>query len=215
MGALLTPAQRAECRAATGHDPLEIRIAGGSLESNAKSGPVVVIVHRDNPLRSLDAAALRAEFGDATGQGSLRPCGLPPEAPLGLFFRERALAGGAFGRGYAAYPQSADVVRAVAADPRAIGFARANVLTPAVKVLAVATEPGASAVALTAETLAAGRYPLDWHLYLALRRPVEPWIAEFARFVLSAEGQDLVARGTLGYRRLSADEAARELEKLP
>lgn len=215
MGAALTPAQRAECRAATGGDPLEIRIAGGSLQAGAKSGPVAVIVHRDNPLQSLDAAALRVEFGDTGGPVNLRACGLPSEAPLGLFFRERVLAGGAFGRGYTAYPQSADVVRAVAADSRAIGFARANVLTPAVRALAIATEPGAAPVALTAENLTAGRYPLDWPLYLALRQPVEPWIAEFVRFVLSAEGQDQIARGTLGYRRLSAAEAARELGKLP
>lgn len=215
MGAAPTPAQRAACRATTGDDPLEIRIAGGSLGSRAKSGPLAVIVHRDNPLQSLDAAALRALFAGAAGQGRLRPCGLAPEAPLALLFRERVLAGGGFAPGYTAHLQSAGVVAAVAADPRAVGFARSNVLTPAVKALAVATEPGEAPVALTAENLAAGRYPLDWHLYLVLRRPVEPWIAEFARFALSADGQDLVARGSLGYRRLSAVEAARELEKLP
>ncbi len=215
MGAALTPAQRAECQASTGADPVEIRIAGGSLETTAKSGPLAVIVHRDNPLQSLDAAALRALFAGAAGPGSLRPCGLTPEAPLALLFRERVLAGGGFATGYTPYPQSTDVVRAVAADPRAIGFARANVLTSGVKSLAIATEPGAAPVALTAENLAAGRYPLDWHLHLVLRQPVEPWIAEFARFVLAAEGQELLARGALGYRRLSPVEAARELKKLP
>jgi phosphate transport system substrate-binding protein len=76
--------------------------------------------------------------------------------------------------------------------------------------LALAPRAGAPPVALTGENLIAGRYPLDRHLLIYVRRPVEPWVREFLRFTLSRDGQTLIAQGALGYLPLSAGEAAAE-----
>jgi phosphate transport system substrate-binding protein len=215
MGAAFTPAQLAAYRVAAGGDPLEICVAGGSLDAKALSGPLAVIVAAANSATEISLSELAAVFSAEVPPGDWRPCGVAADAPLALLFRERILGGGDFGPRYAGLPRSGDVVARVAADPRAIGFTRANALTPAVKALALFPAAGRPAVALTAENLAAGRYPLDWHLRFALRRPVEAWVREFVRFALSRDGQEIIARGAAGYRPLSAAEAAREREKLP
>ncbi len=81
---------------------------------------------------------------------------------------------------------------------------------PGVKMLALAPTADAAPVALTEENIRTGRYPLDRYLLVHARRPLEPWIREFLGFVLSGEGQDIIARGTLGYLPLNAAEAAAE-----
>jgi phosphate transport system substrate-binding protein len=70
-------------------------------------------------------------------------------------------------------------------------------------------------VALTAENIQAGRYPLDRHLLIYVRPPVVPYVREFLRFALSREGQEAVASSPQGYIPLSARDAAAELAKLP
>jgi len=88
---------------------------------------------------------------------------------------------------------------------------RAN---PAVKILALTPRAGDPPIALTGENLAAGRYPLDRHLLICARTPLEPWVREWLRFVLSREGQAIIGAGTLGYLPLNAREAAEESAKL-
>jgi phosphate transport system substrate-binding protein len=72
---------------------------------------------------------------------------------------------------------------------------------PDVKVLAVSRHKGESAVALTPENVANRSYPLirDAYFYLNKEpgRPLDPRAREFMRFVLSREGQEIIAR--MGY----------------
>ena len=103
--------------------------------------------------------------------------------------------------------QSAEVVRRVGEDPGAVGFAAACRATPAVKMLALAERAGETPVAATDGNVSAGRYPLDRHLLICARAPLEPWLREFLRFVLSRDGQEIIAAGTLGYLALNASEA--------
>ena len=216
MGAEFSPAELTEYRAQAGADPLLIRVAHASLSPRALSGPLAIVVHRDNPLTSLglDDVARIFSRDEVAAERGLAPIGLGPETALGLFFRQRVLGGGNLGRGFTGYPQSADVVARVAADPRAIGFTAAVKLTSGVKVLALAPSAGAEPVPLTAANLMADRYPLDRHLLLAVRPPLAPWLRAFLEFVLSAEGQALVGQGELGYLPLSAASAEQERAKL-
>jgi len=144
----------------------------------------------------------------------LHLCGLAPETALGRFMRQRTMAGGGFGEGFKGFPQSRDVVRAVAADPQAIGFTAAMRAMPGVRILALAPGPGALPVALTEENIRAGRYPLDRFLLIYTPQPLEPVVREYLRFILSREGQEVIARGTLGYQPLNAAELAAERVKL-
>ena len=213
MGAEFSPQQLADYRAVTGGEPRMFRVAHCSLDPKALSGPLAIIVHRDSPLAALTLAEVADIFSGRATRG-LHPCGLAPETALGLFMRQRTLAGGGFGTGFKGFPQSRDVVQAVAADPQAIGFAGAMRAMPGVKILALAPGPELPPVALTDETIRSGRYPLDRFLLIYTRQPVEPVVGEFLRFVLSREGQEVIARGTLGYLPLNAAELAAEHAKL-
>ena len=214
MGAPMTPPQLAAYEKITRAPPLVFRVAHGSLSPRAEGGPLAIFVHRDNPLASLTLAEVAAIFSGADRARGLRPIGILPDAALGLFVRERVLGGRAFGADYVALAQSRDVVQQVGEDVRAIGFGSACRATPAVKMLALAERAGAPAFAANDENVMSGRYPLDRHLLICTRAPLDPLAREFLRFALSRDGQRLVAAGTLGYLPLSARDAAVERVKL-
>lgn len=214
MGADFSEVQLANYRQLTGGDPLVFRIAHASLSPAALSGPIAVFVHRDNPLREISLPQLAALFSGRLLDPELDPCGLAAETALGREFIQRVLPGASFGPRFVGMAQSADVVRHVAAHPRSIGFAAGVKLDDKVRALALAQAEGAAAVELSPGNLRSGRYPLGRHLLLAVRRPVEPWVRHWLEFVLSDEGQDIIAQGTLGYLPLNQTDAERERARI-
>ncbi len=213
MGATMSPKQLADYLTIAGREPVMFRVAHCSLAPAALSGPLAIIVHQDNPLTSLTMEEVANIFTGRTS-GDLRPYGLAPETALGLFMRERALAGADFSPEFKGLPQSREVVQAVAADPQGIGFTAGMRVIPGVKTLALAPSAGAAPVEMNEENILAGRYPLDRYLVVYARQPIEPMVREFLRFALSREGQEVVARGSLGYLPLNSAETAEELTKL-
>ena len=88
---------------------------------------------------------------------------------------------------------------------------------PKVKLLRVSKKKGGPAVALTPENVANRSYPLirDAYFYInkAPGQPLDPKVREFMRFVLSREGQEIMAR--VGYYYpLSAEYLQEQLKKL-
>jgi phosphate transport system substrate-binding protein len=213
MGAEFSPAELAAYLSATGGVPRLFRVAHCSLHPAALSGPLAIMVHRTNPLVSLSLDEVAEIFSGRNTHG-LQPTGLEPTLALALFLRGQVLGGGDFGVGFKGFKQSAQVVQYVAEHPTAIGFAAAMRSVPGVKMLPLARLPGAAPVALTEENIRAGRYPLDRFLLIYAREPVEPWLRAYLGFVLSPEGQAIIARGSLGYLPLNAKELAVEREKL-
>ena len=226
MGAEFTPTQLAEFRAATGEEPLAIRVAHASLDPQALSGPLGIFVHRDNPLTSLTLAqAARVFTGEAGRWGDLgltgawadrpiRTYGVERDRVLAQFLRERALDGHEFAKEMRGFPQSADVVKKIGEDASGIGFAAAMRTFTGVRTLAIAARAGERAVAPTAEDIMAGAYPLDRFLLIYVRRPILPVAREFLRLVLSSEGQAAVASASQGYLPLYPNDAAAERAKL-
>ncbi len=212
-GAEFSPPELADYRAATGTDPLLFRVAHCSLDPKALSGPLAIFVHENSPLESLTLAEVAGIFAGRDPRG-LQPCGLDAQLALALCLRDRVPGIPAFAADFKGFRQSADVVRFVAEHPNAIGFAAAMRSVPGVKILAVVPAAGGEPVTLNEANLRAGRYPLDRFLLIHARQPLEPWIREFLGFVLSPEGQGIIARGTLGYLPLNVDEAAAERTKL-
>ena len=222
MGAEFTPSQLADYRIKTGVDPVAFRVAHASLRTQALSGPLGIFVHRDNPIASLTLEQLsRAFAGETTRWGELGYQGTGAErnvhtygvergTPLALSFVANAMGGRALGLAMTGFPQSADVVQAVASDRDGLGFAAAMRVTPAVRLVPIAPRPGDEPIALTAANLIAGRYPLDRHLLIYARRPLTPIAREFLRMALSREGQEAVAATPQGYLPLSASDAAVE-----
>ena len=88
---------------------------------------------------------------------------------------------------------------------------------PNVKVLRISKKKGGPAIALTPDNVANRVYPLirDAYFYInkAPGKPIDPKVREFMRFVLSREGQEIMAR--VGYYYpLNAEYLQEQLKKL-
>jgi phosphate transport system substrate-binding protein len=123
-------------------------------------------------------------------------------------------------RGGVETPVDVQLVQAVHNDPNGIAFSFMRVIEAAnldVKVLPLAADDGAPFIQPSARSFHEDTYPLNNAVYIYLNRPpgrpLPPRIKEFLRYVLSREGQEVVAReGT--WIPLNAEAARRELKKV-
>ena len=230
MGAPFSAEELDAYRRQTGADPLVFRIAHASLDPKALSGPLAIFVHPDNPLRQASLSAVARLFTDggphSWGELGLKDAwaarpihltGLAPQTALALELQARAFPGRPYAAGLE-LRQSEEVVRAVAEDPLALGFAALNRGEGRARPLALSPRAGVPAVAPTAAAVRAGRYPLDRHLLIYARQGVggrlEPLAREYLALALSCEGQAIIASGSLGYLPLNARELKAERARL-
>jgi phosphate transport system substrate-binding protein len=86
----------------------------------------------------------------------------------------------------------------VSADRYGIGYGGVAYIDAGVKVLALAEKEGGPAYPPTYENVVRAVYPLSRVMYLNLNKapgkPLNPALAEFLRFVLSRQGQELVVK---------------------
>jgi phosphate transport system substrate-binding protein len=228
MGGEFTPAQWRLYEELAGRDsgPEPFKVAHASLDPRALSGPIGIFVHHTNPVTSLDLAILRRVLvGEVTTWGELgaggawasRPIhlvGVRPGAVIGLFVKDRVLKGAPYAATLRPVAQSREVVDLIGQDPLGIGYAAAMRTTPCVRALPLARNPFGAPMALTAENVGAGRYPLDRFLLIYLRTPLSELGRAFMELVLSPAGQQVVKTSTLGYLPLTASEAMSELKRL-
>jgi phosphate transport system substrate-binding protein len=127
-------------------------------------------------------------------------------------------------RHYEALATDADVLDAVANDRYAIGlvgFVEPATIPRQVRFVALkrsATDKGSTA---RPDEVRTGAYPLSPFLHLYVRRlsdqPLDPFVKEYIRLALSAEGQqviDRLVRRRESYVSLTPNEAAAELKKI-
>jgi len=146
------------------------------------------------------------------------------------FFKEKALFKGDFKNAVNEQPGSAAVINAIANDPQGIGYSGIGYLTADVRALPLA--PGFKRgeldsgsedaqellrpAAPTFENALAGDYPLGRALYIYVnKKPNEPLpslVHEFLKFVLSKQGQQVVASD--GFGPLPAAAVEENLAKL-
>ncbi len=109
------------------------------------------------------------------------------------------------------------VVDALAQDPAGIGYSSLLYKNPDLKPIALASDDGKFYVP-TKQNVLEHTYPLTRIITMFLDRPpgepVDPKLAEFLRFVLSREGQAMVAEKGGGYLPMIAPFAAQQLKKL-
>ena len=198
----------ASSRPATKAELAKVKAAGISLSEFVLGyDGITVIVHPDNPIRSLSLAKISDIFTGKSHQwnqvggklGEIHPIGRPPSSGTRVFFRDRVLRCGdpsrveEFAPEVVALERNEDIVEQVARDPQAIAYVGHGFLQPGVKVLAVSAERGPAYLPET-RTIAEGRYPIHRPLLLYTRSQPSREVARFLRFALSPLGQGLVAK---------------------
>ena len=217
----LKPMDISDFRASYGHDPFSVPVSGGSYRHFGFLDTLAFMVHRDNPIERLSLEQLDAilsttrhrggsairTWGDLglTGEWADRPInvyGIRPWNGIEEFVRQRVLSVDG-GRGEWREDMHFDstffpIARRVAADPSGLGYTGMSVVDSAVKVIQVGTEDGSAYVAPTYEAVASAEYPLSRLIYLNTNwppgQPLDPALREFLRFILSSDGQAVVAR---------------------
>jgi phosphate transport system substrate-binding protein len=131
------------------------------------------------------------------------------------FFKEVALNKGDYKASVKEQPGSSSVVQGVASDLNAIGYSGIGYKTSGVNAIALGKDPN-SLVEPTYENCLSGSYPLARFLYVYVNKapgkPMDKLTAEFLRFVLSKEGQQIVIKD--GYYPLPANAVAEMMAQL-
>lgn len=156
--------------------------------------PLSVWVHRSNPVVALTMDQLAGVFSGSIHNWSLlggedREINVvlrPPASGTHRFFRDRVLRGGAYSARAVTAAGTLDVVRAVAADPAAIGYGGAAYLTEGVRACAV--EGSLPNVREVGE----GRYPLTRHLVYYTAAPPQGLAKRYIDWCQGPEGQAVV-----------------------
>ena len=179
---------------------------------------IVVIVHPDNPLKSITRRQLDAIYSDTLRCGApapitrwgaldgpdspnadthVLPTGRNSASGTSEFFREQALCGGQYRADVVVWPGHGATVAAVAGNPEAIGYVGIGYLNGLVKPLAFASSDDAAPVPPVMENVMSGDYPLARPLYLYVNRPPDrapsPLPADFLAYVLSDDAQAAIA----------------------
>jgi phosphate transport system substrate-binding protein len=178
------------------------------------------------PIRTWGQLGLTGGWADAP----IRIYGLDPDTGTAQYFRMRVMLDGRWAD-EAELPEGAPtemyagsgghaadaLVKALEADRYAIGIAGFRNLTPKIKAVAVAADDGDWAVEGSWESTRSRQYPLSRSVYAFVREQADtawdPKVREFTRFVLSSEGQAVVAAEG-DYHPLPASIVVAELERI-
>lgn len=209
-----------------GFRPLAVTVAIDAL---------AVYVHKDNPVRGLTMQQVdcifsktrKSGYREITLWGQVGLSGPWAELPISLygrnaasgtygFFKEHALLKGDFKDTVKEQPGSAAVVNGVAKDRAGIGYSGIGYRTAGVRAVPLAASSTDPLVEPTYENALNGSYPLARALYIYVGKrpgkPLEPLVAEFLRFVVSREGQEIVIKD--GYGPLPAAIVQKQLEAI-
>lgn len=190
---------------------------------------LAVYVHKDNPLASLTLAQVDAIFSqtrraghpaDIRTWGEAGLTGAWAALPISLygrnsasgtygFFKEHVLAKGDYKATVKEQPGSSAVVNGVANDKAGIGYSGVGYRTADVRAVPLALDAGSPPVPAEPEHAYTGDYPLSRFLYVYVNvkpgAPLDPLRREFARYVFSRQGQEVVVKD--GYYPVTAEMA--------
>ncbi len=113
-----------------------------------------------------------------------------------VYFKDNVLGGADFTAKMQSMPGTAAVVNAVVKDANAIGFGGAA-YAKGIKYASIKKDANSTAYQPTEENIKAGHYPITRFLFLYLRNKPTGELKEYIDWILSPEGQQLVAK--VGY----------------
>jgi phosphate transport system substrate-binding protein len=210
-----------------GYKPTAMRVAVDSL---------AVFVHKDNPIKCLSLAQVDAMFSktrkkggkaDITTWGQVGVTGEWASKPISLYgrnsasgtygyFKEVAMGDGDYKDSVKEQPGSSAVVQGIASDKFAIGYSGVGYKTADVKIVPLSAKDGGTCFDANSDNAYSGDYPITRFLYVYVNsKPgakLDPLRAEFAKFVLSKQGQ----MGTIkdGFYPIPAAVASQDLKNL-
>ncbi|SFH81468.1 PstS family phosphate ABC transporter substrate-binding protein [Planctomicrobium piriforme] len=177
---------------------------------------IAIFVNKDNPIESLTLAQLDALFSKSLKRGAAKQAttwadvgvsgklsnqpviceGRRDETGLQVFFQYAILGNGEFRADIKENQSNVDMMKAIAANPGAIGFGGATFASPEVKAVKIALRQGEPAADIHDAT-----YPLVRPLQIVINRdpkkPLTPIQQDFIKFVCSQRGQQDVIIGGL------------------
>lgn len=188
-----------------GHRPTEVKCAIDAL---------AVYAHKDNPVKGMTMQQVDGVFSSTFRLGGANvsewgQLGVDGWAGRAIsvygrnsasgtygFFKEVALGNGDFKSSVKEQPGSSAVVQGVSSDLYGIGYSGLGYRTSGVRVVPLGTEAGKYFDA-TFENCLSGDYPLARYLFVYVNKKpgeaMDPLTHEFLKFVLSKEGQQIVA----------------------
>jgi phosphate transport system substrate-binding protein len=197
---------------------------------------LAVFVNKDNPIKCLTLAQVDAVFSkgrragykeDIKTWGQLGLTGEWASRPISLygrnsasgtygFFKEHALKNGDYKDEVKEQPGSASVVQGITVDRFAAGYSGIGYATAGVRAVPLAAKDGDKCHEATPDEAYSGNYPLARFLYVYINKapgkPLDPVTREFARLIMSKEGQEIVVKD--GYFPIPAQIAKEELNKI-
>jgi phosphate transport system substrate-binding protein len=210
-----------------GYKPTPIRTSVDAL---------AVFVHKDNPIKCLTMAQVDAIFSKSRRRGANEDIktwgqvGLTGEwasKPISLygrnsasgtygFFKEHSLKNGDFKDEVKEQPGSASVVQGVTVDRYAAGYSGIGYATAGVRAVPLAAKEGDKCHEAAPDEAYSGKYPLSRFLFVYINKApgkaLDPVTREFARLIMSKEGQEVVVKD--GYFPLPASITKEELNKI-
>ena len=196
---------------------------------------LAVFVNKDNPIKCMSLKQVDGMFSksrrqggeDITRWGQLGLTGEWASKPLSLygrnsasctygFFKEHTLKNGDFKDTVKEQPGSAAVVQGATVDRYAVGYSGIGYATAGVRAVPLSEKDGGRCVEATADNSYSGTYPLARFLYVYVNKapgkPLDPLTREFAKLILTREGQEGVIKD--GYFPIPAAIAKEELNKI-
>ncbi|MBF0337928.1 MAG: PstS family phosphate ABC transporter substrate-binding protein [Nitrospirae bacterium] len=210
-----------------GYKPTQIKSALDSL---------AIYVHKDNTIAGLTIDQADAIFSktkkcgatqDIKTWGQLAMTGDWTNRPISIygrnsasgtyaFFKEHAMCKGDFKDEVKEQPGSASVVQGITEDRYAIGYSGIGYKTSGVRTLPLASKKGEPYKEPSYANVIDGSYPLARFLYIYVnkppKKPLDPLISEFIKYILSAEGQKVVVKD--GYDPLPEKIVRTQLKEL-
>jgi phosphate transport system substrate-binding protein len=233
------PQEKTTFRMVYGYDPVPIRVGRGSYSDVERSCPVAICVNKANPIEHLTTDEVARIFATGRPPGDIERWGqaglkgtwamerIHPLGPIrmkndGLWLTTQQFGGFPFCDRYEEIvdPWNGDRgVTRVAQDPVGICISVLPVVTSAVKVVPIGTSPSGPFSTGSYEDVLSGKYPYVHFIYFYVNRapgqPLDPFVKEYLRMVLSKEGQQALCDDAEGaHLPLTPEQLKAELAKL-